>query len=135
MLWGRSHFKNATPTMEPDPRFFEDDVAIDNRPDSSAGNSGFGGVPRAFVLLTARLQGAVMLGRAPAVSRALTATVPGGGEWMLPRAEQIQASNPCFFRFCFLRPILSLFFRSAVSDNCGYVEGVLVGFDWCALRL
>jgi len=43
------------------------------------------------VLLSARLQGAVAMGRAPAVARALTAVVsPFGGEWMLPRARPVQ---------------------------------------------
>lgn len=43
------------------------------------------------MLLAARLQGAVAVGRGPAVARALTATVsPRGGEWMLPSAGPVQ---------------------------------------------
>lgn len=46
---------------------------------------------RSMVLLAARLQGAVAVGRGPAVARALTATVrPAGGEWMLARAGPVQ---------------------------------------------
>lgn len=44
----------------------------------------------ATLMLEARLQGAVLLGRAPGVARALTAMVPGGGEWILPRAQPVQ---------------------------------------------
>lgn len=44
----------------------------------------------ASLLLDARLQGGVLLGRAPAIARILTATVPGGGEWVLPRAGPVQ---------------------------------------------
>lgn len=44
-----------------------------------------------WVLLSARLQGAVALGRGPAVARALTARSVGGTEgWMLPRAIAVQ---------------------------------------------
>lgn len=44
-----------------------------------------------LMLLAARLQGAVAMGRGPAVARALTSTVPPfGGEWMLPRARPVQ---------------------------------------------
>lgn len=56
------------------------------------------------ILLAARLQGAVAMGRGPAVARALTTTVPPfGGEWMLPHARPVQvtvhggASDLCVF--------------------------------------
>lgn len=43
--------------------------------------------------LAARLQAALMLGRAPEVARALTAMVPGGGQWMIRRAQSVQVSS------------------------------------------
>lgn len=48
-----------------------------------------------LMLLAARLQGAVALGRGPAVARALTATVVSarGGEWVLPRVRPVQVSG------------------------------------------
>ena len=47
-----------------------------------------------LMLLAARLQGAVAMGRGPAVARALTSTVPPfGGEWMLPRARPGQVTR------------------------------------------
>lgn len=47
-----------------------------------------------LMLLAARLQGAVAMGRGPAVARALTSTVPPfGGEWMLPRARPVQVTR------------------------------------------
>ncbi|CAN0315591.1 unnamed protein product, partial [Ectocarpus sp. 12 AP-2014] len=50
-----------------------------------------GAAPSPLMLLAARLQGAVALGRGPAVARSLTAIVlPRGGEWMLPRARPVQ---------------------------------------------
>ncbi|CAB1109957.1 unnamed protein product [Ectocarpus sp. CCAP 1310/34] len=50
-----------------------------------------GAAPSPLMLLAARLQGAVALGRGPAVARSLTAVVlPRGGEWMLPRARPVQ---------------------------------------------
>lgn len=56
-----------------------------------AGERGESGFSAPMMLLAARLQGAVAVGRGPAVARALTATVsPRGGEWMLPSAVPVQ---------------------------------------------
>lgn len=50
-----------------------------------------GAAPSPLMLLAARLQGAVALGRGPAVARSLTTLVlPQGGEWMLRRARPVQ---------------------------------------------
>ncbi|CBJ30077.1 hypothetical protein Esi_0173_0017 [Ectocarpus siliculosus] len=73
-LWARSFFEPEDGNRE------HDSVA-----------AAAGAAPSPLMLLAARLQGAVALGRGPAVARSLTAVVlPRGGEWMLPRARPVQ---------------------------------------------
>lgn len=115
------------------PFFLSEESSSDDNEDSSPGfsSTGEGGVVPAaaaavttlggeddwrglsvpLMLLAARLQGAVAMGRGPAVARALTATVPPfGGEWMLPRARPVQV------HLC----ALSAYFSSCTLDACKY---------------
>lgn len=85
-LWARFHFDDSDNRNDIDPCLGGGVLTV------SKAAEGEGSVHSAsLMLLAARLQGAVAVGRGPAVARALTATVsPRGGEWMLPNAGPVQ---------------------------------------------